>query len=275
MEIAFLQVAIGAGALYLVVTLRGDSGRLTAQEWRTVAALALFANVLPSLLIAWAEHVVASGVAGITNATTPLFLLGFAAVFHHQRFTTARFAGFGLGFAGVVVVAAPWAHHNGSAVRMGALLLAAASYAVAYAYADRVLPPMRRSPWAIAASQLLAAAVILFPIVIAELLGGSPRIIDHPPSLEALLALLALGTLTIGLGYALNYRLLLTVGAVRTSLVTYLIPVVAVLLGIALLGESLTWNVCVGGLIVIGGVALAESGPAPERAARESAPRLT
>jgi drug/metabolite transporter (DMT)-like permease len=110
----------------------------------------------------------------------------------------------------------------------------------------------------LAAGQLLVAAIILTPAIITATFGSTEPRLFQAPSVETLLALFALGAGTIGFGYSLNYRLLLEIGPVRTSVVTYLIPVVAVCLGIVLLGEAATWNLFVGGLIVVMGVAMTE-----------------
>jgi drug/metabolite transporter (DMT)-like permease len=256
-EIAFCQVVVGAATLYAFVSLREQSAKLTMAEWRSMAILAVFANVCPSLLIPWAERVVDPGTAGITNATTPLFVLAITSFAGGGRIVPGRVLGFALGFGGVVIVGAPWSEASPPPIRLAALLLTALSYAFAYVYAGRVLSGTERPASVLAAAQLLAAAVILVPVLAVSLLI-SGWAAQGTPSLDAVLALLALGAGTIGAGYALNYRLLLRIGAVRTSAVTYLIPVVALCLGILLLDESATWNLFVGGAIVMTGVAIAE-----------------
>jgi drug/metabolite transporter (DMT)-like permease len=133
-----------------------------------------------------------------------------------------------------------------------ACLLAAASYGVAYVYMRRFLTGRGLPPLALAASQLTVATVLL--ALAAPVVARTPITLTG----DVVASILALGALGTGVAYLLNYRLIADEGATAASTVTYLLPIVAVLLGILALGEPLTWNVVVGTAVILAGVALAE-----------------
>lgn len=192
--------------------------------------------------------------AGTLNATTPLFTLAIA--FATRTETTIkreRVLGFLLGFAGAVLIVAPWNSSGNSTVGALACLAAAFSYGVSYVYMRRYLTGRGTSPIALAAAQISLGALIL--LLTAPVLAD--RAIDLQPDVVA--SVLALGALGTGLAYLLNYRLIQDEGATTTSTVTYLLPVVAVLLGIIVLAEPITWTLIVGTAVVLAGLATSDS----------------
>ncbi|MGH8897330.1 MAG: DMT family transporter [Egibacteraceae bacterium] len=244
-------------AAVLLAVIRVHRQRLPAgrQLWGHLAAAALIANVIPYFLFAWAEQTVPSHVAGTLNATTPLFTLGIAiASGQERRATPSRVVGLLLGFAGAVTVLAPWRQPGfaGSLAGEVACLVAAASYGLSYVYMRRHLTGRGLPALVLAASQLTAgsAMLVLFtPLLAADVLRLTPAVLG---------SVIALGTLGTGVAYILNYRLVQDEGATTASTVTYLLPVVAVVLGVAVLDEPATWSLLAGSAAVLLGVAVAE-----------------
>lgn len=254
------QVVLGrlvAGAVVLLVILAVRGQRLPTERavWGHVALLAVVANIIPFFLFAWGEQRVTSGMAGILNGTTPLFTLGFAvAALPEERLSRPRFLGFLLGFVGVVVVVGPWNGGDGVNALSGqiACLFAAACYGIAFVYTRRYVSGRGYPPLVVSAAQLLTGAVLLGLV--------APVVADQPMELTPLVvgSVLILGAVGTGLAYLLFYRLITDAGATTASMVTYVIPIVAVALGVAVQGDPLTWNLFVGAAIVIAGAAMAE-----------------
>jgi drug/metabolite transporter (DMT)-like permease len=223
--------------------------------WGHLMLMGAVASAVPFLLISWGEQRVSSGVAGLLNATTPLLTM-VAAFFivPDEIVTKARVVGLVVGFAGVVILMRPWAGSGSSLAGEMACLLASAFYGFGFAWARRFLIPSGASMISLAAGQLVCAALLV--VVAFPLLGGSHSLGGVGPRVGA--AVLVLGAVGTGLAYVIYYRLLADIGATRASMVTYLIPIVAVSLGVIVLGEPLTWSLFVGAAIVISGVAVAE-----------------
>jgi drug/metabolite transporter (DMT)-like permease len=253
--IVLVRMLLGAGVLVAVI--RVHAQRLPAGRgvWGHLGVTALIANIVPYFLFAWAEQTVPSHVAGALNATTPLFTLGIAlAAGHQERATPSRMVGLGLGFAGALTVLAPWRQAGlvaGSVIGEVACLVAAASYGLSYVYMRRYLTRRGLSPLVLAAGQLVAACALLVPL--SPLFAGAFRL-----SAAVLVSVTALGMLGTGAAYVLNYRLIHDEGAICASTVHYLLPVVAVVLGVVVLSEPVTWNLLGGSAVVLLGVAIAE-----------------
>jgi drug/metabolite transporter (DMT)-like permease len=214
------------------------------------------ANVIPYFLFGWGEQRVASAVAGSLNATTPLFTLAIArATGTERRMGPARTVGLLVGFAGAVVALAPWRTAVFTHVGAGQLacLLASASYGVSYVYMRRFLTGRGFPALALAASQLTAATVLLAVT--------APVTARQPVTLTVAVtgSVLALGLLGTGAAYVLNYRLIADEGPTAASTVTYLLPVVALTLGIIVLGEAISWTLFAGTALVLLGIAISES----------------
>jgi drug/metabolite transporter (DMT)-like permease len=236
-ELPPLTVALGrvAIAAALLIVLARATGVALPHRWGPFIVMGLLNNALPFSLIFWGQIHIASGLAAILNATTPLFTVlvaHFATA--DEKLTPARLAGVAAGFAGVVVMLGPdLLRELGAAVAAQlACLGAAISYAFAGIYGRRFRgePALR-----VAAGQLVASSAMLAPLVI---------VLDRPwqlapPGANALAALVALATLSTALGYLLYFRILARAGATNVLLVTFLVPVSAILLGAAVLGERL------------------------------------
>lgn len=262
--LAPLQVATGrmvVGGATLVVVLAARRRQLPTgwRTWGHLAVAAVLLNAAPFSLFAVGERHVSSVLAGIWNATTPLFTVPFAVLLlPRERLTRRRLAGLAIGFAGVLVVLGAW-HGLGGHDLAGNLdcLAAAACYGVGFPYARRFVSG-RADPLELAAGQLIAGTV--------ELALVTPFVTRVPTALppRVLLSVLALGALGTGVAYVLNFTVIRDAGATVASTVTYLIPVFSTLAGVAVLGESLRWYQPVGAVVIMIG-ALATQGRWPRR----------
>lgn len=251
--IALGRCVAGAAVLWVYVLLRRRPVPTDPRTWAHMALVGLVANALPFALFSWGELHVTSGIAGVYNATTPLFTLAIAIAFlPNERATRHRVAGLLLGFAGIVVVLGPWRGIGESSV-LGQLacLAAGASYGVGLVYVRRIVSPLRLDVVAQTAVQLTMAILMLG--VSAPLVGG-----DVDLTWRVTLAVLALGAFGTGLALIVYNGLIHDVGPTSTSLVTFIVPPIAVALGAVTLGEPVTWNLFAGAAVVVAGVALAE-----------------
>lgn len=254
MQMVLLRLFLGAAVLLVLVRSRGLALPRDRLVWGRLFLAAAFANVLPFALFAIGERTVDSAVAGVLNGTTPLFAVVVAlAVRAEPRLSPRRMAGLALGFAGTLLIFEPWQAGTSIASWGGlACLAAAACYGVSFVYMGMKLANQGIPPLALSASQLLAAtalAAVLVPFV-----GLQP--VHLRPDVVGSIAIL--GIFGTGLAYVLNYRLITDEGAAATSTVAYLLPVVSVLLGAAILGDPITLHVVLGMLLVLAGVALAQ-----------------
>lgn len=254
------QVVLGrllAGALVLVVAvvLRHGAWPRGGALWGHLIVLAVVANVVPFFLFAWGEERVSSALAGVLNAATPLLtmLIGLVVV-PEERATPARIAGLVAGFGGVVVIMAPWEAGalEGALGGKLACLGAAACYGVSFTYTRRFVVGRGVASHSLAAGQIVLATAMTAAL--------TPVVAPEAPSLSGgvVAAVLALGFGGTGIAYLLYYRLIHDVGATSASMVTYVIPVVAVILGVVVRDEPLTFNLVVGAAVVIVAVAVAE-----------------
>ncbi|MDN3294965.1 DMT family transporter [Streptomyces ficellus] len=267
-----LLVRLALGALVLLAAVRFAKLRLPrgTMVWVHLGVAALLANVVPFLLFAVGEQTVDSGLAGALNATTPLWalLVGVFAGRQRAKLTPALLAGLVVGFTGAVLIFEPW-QSGASAPAMGgvlACLAAALSYALGYTYIDRTLAGRGIPPVALVAAQLLAATAIA--AVTTPFAGLTPIHLRA----DAVIALVILGALGTGYAVLLNYRLIEDDGATLASTVAYLLPIVAVTLGVLTLGEPVTAITLAGVALVLAGIALTRRRPAPAALPSTTAP---
>lgn len=275
LEVAFGRLALGTAALLVATMATRSPLPRHASTWRHLAVLALLLNSLPFTLFAYGETQISSVLAGIINAMTPLATLAVVLVaFPEERPTLERVVGLTVGFLGVLVVLGVWrGRQPGELAGVAACLGAVCCYGVAFPYARRHLSGAGERPLSLATGQVMLGAAFLLPVLLtSEVLG--PR--DARPSLTLgpLAGMLALGVLGSGVAYVLNFRIIAAVGGSTASAVTYLTPVVAVLVGVAFLSETLSWFEPVGAAIVLVGVALTQGRvsrlPRPSRLREES-----
>jgi drug/metabolite transporter (DMT)-like permease len=265
-QVVLGQLALGALVLLITLAIRRQSLPHASREWVYLAGMAVLANIAPYLLFSWSEQRISSGLAGALNGTTPLLTLLLARATGVGRLTPPRVVGLALGLAGVVLLAAPW--HDGSrAVSLagvGAALGAAACYAGSYVYARLLLTNRGMEPLVLAAAQLTLGAMLLGTAV--PWIGRQPITLSS----SVLLSVVALGVLSTGLAYVLNYRLIQDEGPTAASMTNYLTPVVAVLLGIAFVDERLTWNLSIGTAMILAGLWIADHSSAEREVASDT-----
>lgn len=255
--IVALRVMTAALALLLALRFMNVSLPRSRQAWAAFLGMSILNNVIPFTLIVWGQSHIASGLASILNATTPLFTVIVA---HYltddERLTGQRLAGVVVGFVGVAVMigAAAFASLDASILAQLAVLGAALSYGLSGVFGRR-FKTMGIPPLATAAGQVTVSSALLLPAAL---------IVDRPwtlamPSTGAVLSLAALGLVSTAFAYLIFFRLLARAGATNVGLVTFLIPVSAILLGVLVLGETLAMRHVVGmaligaGLILIDG----------------------
>jgi drug/metabolite transporter (DMT)-like permease len=262
--IVVARVVLAALVLVAVLKVAGIRMPSDRRVWIAFFGMGLLNNAIPFSLIVWGQQHIASGVASILNASTPLFTVVLAHVLtSDEKLTGGRILGVLAGLAGVAIMI------GGDAARaLGTNVvaqLACVAAAVSYGFAGifgRRFRAMGVAPMATAAGQLIASSILLLPMML---------MLDRPwslaaPSLNAIVALIGIATLSTAFAYVLFFRLLATAGASNTSLVTLLIPVSAILLGMIFLGEMLELRHIVGMAMIALGLAAIDG--RPWRAAR-------
>ncbi|MFD6336838.1 DMT family transporter [Streptomyces sp. NPDC060131] len=260
LHIAVIRCALGTAVLLALAFSARQRLPRDRGTWGHLIVAAFFCNALPFFLFGVGEQTVDSSVAGVLNATTPLWSLLIGLALGTERgLRPLRLAGLLLGFAGTLLIFAPW--QRSGLTSWGALVLlgAAAGYAVAFAYMAHHLTGRDTAPLALSGAQLLAATgLTTLALPMAPAASGAP-------TLTAVIAVVVLGVLGTGVTFHLNYRLLETEGPTTTATVGYLLPVVSVTLGAIFLGEELSARVLTGMVIVLAGVGMTrgrERGPA-------------
>ncbi|MFF9773671.1 DMT family transporter [Streptomyces sp. NPDC013978] len=256
-QVTFGRLLFGALVLAAAMAVRRERLPRGARTWAHLTVAAFFLNALPFSLFAYAELTIPSTLAGICNATSPLWGMALSLVaLSEDRPTRLRVAGLGIGFLGVLTVLGAWQGFHGlDATGTAMALLASLSYPVGWIYVRRTLAGTTTSHLSLTGAQLLLAT--------AQLAVVTPLFTTVPSGFPVLplLAVVALGALGTGVAMLLQYGLVSEVGPTTAQMVTYFIPVIATAAGVALLGESLAWSTPVGAAIVLAGAALTQARP--------------
>ncbi|MBM9509167.1 DMT family transporter [Actinacidiphila acididurans] len=257
LQVTLGRMVFGTAVLVTAVAVKRERLPRGGRTWLHLAVAAFLLNSLPFSLFATAEQTIPSMLAGICNAATPLFsMLVSLVALSEDRPSRQRFAGVGMGFAGVLIVLGAWQGFSGQDPKGTLMALTAAlSYAVGWAYVRRTLSNRSGSNLAMSAGQLSLGTL--------QLLLVTPLVTSVPDSFPAksVLSVLALGALGTGVAFLVQYGLVAEKGPTIGSMVTYLIPIVATAAGVLLLGESLSWNEPVGAVIILAGAALTQRRP--------------
>jgi drug/metabolite transporter (DMT)-like permease len=247
LSLVFARVGIAACALLLAVYASGQRLPRAVPLWGAFFVMGALNNLIPFSLIFWGQTRITGGLAAILNATTPLFTVVLAHFLtRDERLTPNRLGGVFLGLAGVVVLIGPAALDELGLQLLAqiAVLSAALCYALAGIFGRRFrdVPPLVS-----AAGQVSATTVMMLPVVLSQ--GGAWRDLPLAPATWG--AILGLALLSTALAYLIYFRILASAGATNLLLVTFLIPVSAIMLGAALLGERLA-SQDFGGMALIG-----------------------
>ncbi len=235
--LVLIRVALAAAFLWAFLLAKRQKLAIPPGALLAFLILALLNNVIPFILFAWAQQEITGGLGSILNATTPIWGVVVAHLFTaDEKATPAKVAGVLLGFGGVAVMigADLLGQIGGNVVAQLECLAATLCYALAGVYARR-FRTMGVPPVAVSTGQLTAATLVMAPLV----LLFEPPWLASAPSLEAWAALAALALVCTSFAYILYFKLLASAGATNSLLVTFLIPVTAILLGVLILGEHL------------------------------------
>ena len=253
--VAFGRCALGALTLLAWAKYKKISLPKSRKLWAHLWVVSLMLNVIPGVLFALAETEVTSILAGIINAVTPLMtLIAIMFVTRDEKPKFYQVLGIGIGFIGVLTVLGAWQGLGDNPLWAVLILLAAVTcYGFSFPYSRRFIIPHKLQSESIAAAQVTTGAITLLPFYLVD---GIARDVYKP---GPVLAMLALGVFGSGFAYIWNFRIMDLAGSAIASSVTYLTPVVAVIVGVIFLKENLYWYEPVGALIVLLGAAIGQN----------------
>ena len=252
LTIVLCRVALASIILLAVVHLKGDKMPLSKGLWGGFVIMGALNNMIPFSLIVWGQTHIEGGLASILNGTTPIFSVVLAHFLtRDERLTANRMTGVLIGWIGVTVLIGFETLRGFGIEVIGqiAVLGAAFSYACAAIYGRRF---KGLSPLVVATGMLCGSTIMMTPLAL---------FVEQPwnlsPSMMTMIAIFCLAAISTSLAYIIYFRVLATSGPTNLLLVTFLIPLSAILLGVMVLGEQLEWNAFVGmGLIFIGLIAI-------------------
>ncbi len=252
--VAFGRCALGALALLVFLKVKKLSIVRDRAMIGHLWVVALLLNVIPGIFFAWAETEVTSILAGIINAVTPLMtLIAIILVTRNERPTTPQIVGLLLGFLGVLTVLGAWQGLGDNPLWAILVLLAAVTcYGFSFPYSRRFILPANLEPEVMAATQVSLAALTLLPLFLID------GIAEDNYQVGPVLAMVALGVFGSGFAYIWNFTIMRAAGSAIASSVTYVTPLVAVIVGLIFLQEKLHWYEPVGACIVLLGAAIAQ-----------------
>ena len=252
LTIVLCRVALASIILLVTVYLKGDKMPSSPGLWGAFIIMGALNNLIPFSLIVWGQTHIESGLASIFNATTPIFSVVLAHFLtREERLTTNRITGVTIGWIGVAMLIGIESLRGFGIEVMGQLAVVGAtfSYACAAIYGRRF---KGINPLIVATGMLCGSTIMMTPLAL---------VIEQPwnlsPGITTLMALLGLAAVSTSLAYIIYFQVLATAGPTNLLLVTFLIPVSAILLGVVVLAERLAWNAFAGmGLIFIGLIAI-------------------
>ena len=259
--VAFTRIAFGAVTL-LVISAITRTALPPRWSWKYVFIASLLWVSVPWMLFGFGQQYVTSALAGIINGATPLMtLLAILIAFPEEKPTMRRIAGLALGFLGILIVVGVWqGFSDNSGIGVLALVAAIACYGTAFPFARRYLSGTGDRPAvppiSLATGLMLFGLIVTGPVVLFT--GITDTAAGTSVELSSVLALAALGIFGSGIAYVLSFYVVQKSDATTSSTVTYLTPLVAVIVGAIVLGEHITWNEPIGGVLVVLGAAIAQ-----------------
>ena len=252
--VTFVRCALGAITLLIFAKARKVELPKGKSIWKKLWVVAMLLNVVPGVLFAFAQQYITSALAGIINATTPLMTLIFMLlIFREEKIKHEQVYGLLIGALGVMTVVGVWKELGGNQlIGVIALLIAVSCYGASYPYSTRNVIPLGLKPEALATGQLLMATMTLLPLFIFD--GFSSNNYET----KSIIAMLCLGIFGSGFAYIWNFSVTAAAGSAIGSTVTYITPVVAVIVGWLYLNEEIAWHEPVGALVVIIGALLSQ-----------------
>ncbi len=247
------RCTVGAAILLVILRVRGTALPRGARTWVDLTILATLGNALPWGLMAWSTQYLPSGLVAVVNALAPTSTLVIAIVVGLERPSVRRAVGLVIALSGTALAVSSDLGTPGTTMAVLMVVLATIAYGAGTVYAKQRVSG-HHAPLAIATGQVTMAAVL--SVGAAAATSPFPVVAEVTPTILG--SLIALGVFGTGLAFLAFYTLIASVGATNTILVTYLIPVVALLAGAVLLGEALTVVVVAGTALTIGGIWLAQ-----------------
>ena len=249
--LVFMRLALAVPPMWIVMRLMGERLPTDPKSWALLMVVGALNCALPFILFFWGQQYLDSGYASILNATTPIWGVVVAHFMtHDEKATPARIVGVLVGMAGIIVMVGPDAMKglSNNLLAQIACIISTLFYSFAAIYGRR-LSQTQMTPMVVATGQTAMAALFMLPVVL---------LFDQPwamamPRLDSTLAGVTLALLSTALAYILYFLLIDRAGASNAQLVAFLMPILAVILGIAFLGESLSSGQIAGaGLIAVG-----------------------
>lgn len=253
--VAFWRTFLGGLAMFaLVFLLKLQLPKGT--QWFHLWVAGVLMSAIPFSLFSFAQQSTTSSLAAIIGAATPIFtLLAILTIYRTETVTIVATIGLAVGLIGVAITLGVWeGFGQNDPLAIAALVLATISYGIGGPYIRKFVTPMNLSGTSTAAAQVFSSAITLLPLY---LITGP--LITQAPSVESLLAIVALGVLGSGYAYRLFHDVIRDAGSTVASTVTFTNPVLATVWGILLLGEELHWHEPIGGAVVILGAWLAQN----------------
>lgn len=252
--VAFWRMALGAVALFIIVKVQGHKYPRTRKAWLHTTIAGIFMSAIPFTLFAFGELKIASGLAGMINAATPVMtVLIILLAFRDQTPTRVQIIGLSVGIVGTLVLLGIWnGFGENDPLSVIALLLATVCYGFGSPYIRKYVSPLGLPNTVAVSMQLLTASALTLPFYLTGPLTTAPL------DLAMLGSIITLGVVGTGVAYILYYRVIDQVGSTIASSVTIVQPVVAVILGMLLLSEKLNWYEFVGGLVIIFGALVSQ-----------------
>ncbi|MGW6281560.1 DMT family transporter [Kribbella sp. NPDC055071] len=256
--LALGRVVAGAVVLLAILAVKREALPRSRRVWAHSFVAGAIGSAVPWTLFGYGEQRIPSLLAGIWNGITPLIVLPIAVLlFRTERFSPQKVVGLLVGFAGMLVVLGAWRIEGGAdLLGQGLCMLAAVFYGLAIPYQKRFLAGTALSGTALSATLLLCATVQL--AIVAPIATRQAPPMPWTLSLNVVLSVVALGALGSGLAFVLAMRNIRLIGASRSSMVTYLMPIFSIIVGVVVLHEHITWYQPVGGLVVLLGVAVSQ-----------------
>lgn len=254
--VAFIRLLIGAVTLYVIIKVKGYKIPRDRDTWTKFLIGGAFMSAIPFTLFAYAETQVTSALAGIVNSTTPIAtVLAILVAFRSEKISRDQWVGLGIGIVGSVILIGAWnGFGENELLPILALFAATICYGVGGPYIRRYIEPKKLPTEIGAFGQVAGGAVIVLPFY----LFAAPEKVIGVIDIWVVLSMLALGALGSGIAYVAYYNVLKAAGSPIASTITLVTPIVAVLLGVIVLGEGIHWYEPVGGAVIIFGAAFAQ-----------------
>lgn len=247
------RVTVGAAVLLLIVAIRRVRLPRSVRMWGHLALLGVMNNAIPWTAVAYAQQVLPSGLTALLMAMVPMSTLLVSVLVGLERITSLRLIGLLLSLGGVALIVVGDVDDLGRLVAVSVVLAATLLYAAGTVYAKRNVSG-RLPPLALATGQVLSTSLVLLPIALLTQPLPAPSTLTW----DVVASLMALGALGTGVAFLIFYTLIERVGATNATMVTYLVPVVAVIAGVVILDERLSLAALAGGVVVVFGIWLTQ-----------------